>query len=420
MTRSRITVQQLASEAEIDVDDVLITLWDNSIDVNSPSSTIPKRNANQARRIVGIATRREMSSPKFWKKALRLGDIEFELLLQQLAIPPDAAAKRLTKKSINKLRAELRRRGIELDNDRGTFEPVTSRNGAPKVNAQTSKAVKFPAEPFVEQTIGKPKEIRYMGYQTVLSIHNQLVEDFAEHHDPIDPPGVRESGHLLESAILRPQTSLEGIRKYPSLEMASAALMHSLVHNHPFHNGNKRIALVATLVFLDQNGLLLICPEDDLFKLVLKVAQHSIVPSRLKDRLPDREVQEIAKWIRGNSRVIESSERPVPFRRMRKILGRCGCEISPVKGYHVEITRTLPATKGIFGTRKAPTVLSTGIAYSDEGREVSKDTIAKVRRDLHLDELNGWDSASFYDNAPECADGFIAKYRKILRRLAHL
>ena len=116
MTRSRITVQQLASEAELDVDDVLITLWDNSIDVNSPSSAIPKRNANQARRVVGIATRREMSSPKFWKKALRLGDIEFELLLQQLAIPPDAAAaKRLTKKSINKLRAELRGRGIEFD-----------------------------------------------------------------------------------------------------------------------------------------------------------------------------------------------------------------------------------------------------------------------------------------------------------------
>ena len=403
MTRSRITVQQLASDAELDVDDVLITLWDNSIDVNSPSSAIPKRNANQARRIVGIATRREMSSLMFWKTALGLGDLDFELLLQQLGIPSDAAAKRLTKKSINKLRAELRRRGIELDNDRETYEPVT-----------------FPTEPFVEQIIGKPKEMRYMGYQTVLSIHNQLVEDFAEHHDPIDPPGARENGRLLESAILRPQTSLEGIRKYPSLEMASAALMHSLVHNHPFHNGNKRIALVATLVFLDQNGLLLICPEDDLFKLVLKVAQHSIVPSRFKDRLPDREVQEIAKWIRGNSRVIESGERPVPFRRIRKILGRCGCEISPVKGYHVEITRTLPATKGIFGTRKAPTILSTGIAYSDEGREVSKDTIAKVRRDLHLDEMNGWDSASFYDNAPECADGFIAKYRKILRRLAHL
>ena len=128
-----------------------------------------------------------------------------------------------------------------MTNDRGTFEAVTSRkgapHGAPKANVQTSKAVKFPAEPFVEHIIGKPKEIRYMGYQTVLLIHNQLVEDFAEHHDPIDPPGVRENGRLLESATLRPQTSLEGIRKYPSLEMASAALMHSLVHNHPFHNG---------------------------------------------------------------------------------------------------------------------------------------------------------------------------------------
>src|SRR5258708_1626270 len=74
----------------------------------------------------------------------------------------------------------------------------------------------------------------------VLVIHNQLVRDFAESGDPIDPPGIRDRGELLESALSRPQTSIGTTLKYPTIEMAAAALLHALVHNHPFHNGNKR------------------------------------------------------------------------------------------------------------------------------------------------------------------------------------
>lgn len=405
MVRSRITVRQLAAEADIDVDEALIILWDNDIDVAGPASTIPKRKANQARRAVGIATRRELSSLDTWERSFAssgVGGAEFALILRQLAIAP-ATQGRLTKKSINKLRAEFRSKGFELSKEQDDHKQIAT-----------------PLKPFTEQLIGRPKGLYYLNYPTVLAIHNQLAEDFAQHDDPIDPPGARENGHLLQSAMLRPQTSLGEVRKYPSAEMAGAALMHSLIHNHPFHNGNKRTALVSTLVFLDQNGLLLTCSDEELFKFVVTVAQHSLIPSRPIDRLHDREVQGIAQWIRNNSRVMESGERPIPFRRMRRILTRYGCMISQVKGYHVDISRTIEAKAGILGIRTRQTVLSTNIAYNDEGREVSKDTIAKIRRDLELDDLHGYDSASFYDNAPECADEFIAKYRKILRRLAQL
>ena len=401
MVRSRITVQQLAAGAEADVDEVLIILWDNDIDVSSPTSVIPKRHANKARKSVGIATRREMSSLAFWKASFGSSDAEFDSLLQQLAILPVTHG-RLTKKNINRLRAEIRRRGIDLAKEQNDH-----------------KLTATPMEPFVERVVGKSKDLRYLNYAIVLSIHDQLVQDFANDDDPIDPQGARENGHLLESAMLRPQTSLGDVKKYPSVEMAGAALMHSLVHNHPFHNGNKRTALVAMLVFLDQNGLLLTCTQDELFKFVLKVAQHSLFPSRLVERLPDREVQEIAQWIRNYSRVIESGERPIPFQRLQKILSRYGCEISVTKGSSAEITRTTDASTSIFN-RRSSRILFTKIAYAGAGREVTKETIAKVRRDLELDDLHGYDSASFYDNAPECADGFIEKYRKILSRLARL
>lgn len=62
------------------------------------------------------------------------------------------------------------------------------------------------------------------------------------------PPGVRDLG-LLESALYRPQTGY-----YDDLAAMAAALFESLIMNHPFVDGNNRVALFATDVFLRLNG----------------------------------------------------------------------------------------------------------------------------------------------------------------------
>ncbi len=54
---------------------------------------------------------------------------------------------------------------------------------------------------------------------------------------------------LLESAVLRPQTTIGGLDAYPSVHEKAAALIHSLIRNHPFVDGNKRTAVVATFTF---------------------------------------------------------------------------------------------------------------------------------------------------------------------------
>ena len=403
MARVRLTVRQLANESGLDVDETLVILWDGNIDVDNQNSTIGKRDANKARRVVGISTRRELSSISFWQSSFGLDDSEFKALLEKLDIPAGLTQKRLTKKVINKLRAESRALGIPVYN-----EPVPV-----ILSAEKTKTL-------VWEIVGRQKDLLYLDADTITAIHYQLAQDFAEHHDPIDPPGVRAGG-LLESAAMRPQTSFLGeVRKYPSVEMAAAALMHSLVHNHPFHNGNKRSALVSTLVFLDKNGLLLTCSEDDLFRLILKVAQHSVLQQYATDNLADREVLEISRWISKNSRPIEGGERVIPFRRLRKILNRRDCQISSPRSSAITITRAVERRIGILRPRTQVEYLSSKIAYQDEGRDIERETIAKVRRELQLDDLNGTDSASFYDNAPDAADGFIAKYRKILYRLAQL
>src|SRR5262245_34128890 len=117
--------------------------------------------------------------------------------------------------------------------------------------------------------------MKYLSENDVLAIHNELVKVFAIEADPIFPPGPRDNT-LLGSAVSRPQTALGGIDKYKSVEAKAAALFHSLVKNHAFHNGNNRTALVSLLVFLEQNERRLEVGDDELFDFVVSIANGRI------------------------------------------------------------------------------------------------------------------------------------------------
>lgn len=85
------------------------------------------------------------------------------------------------------------------------------------------------------------------------------------------PPEVRDLG-LLASAALRPQASAFGADAYPDLEHKAAALLHSLAKNHALVDGNKRLALAATIAFLGVNGRRLVFSNDEAYDLVIAIA----------------------------------------------------------------------------------------------------------------------------------------------------
>ena len=97
--------------------------------------------------------------------------------------------------------------------------------------------------------------------------------------------GVRDHG-LLSAAAARPGTTVFGEDAYPTLHLKAAALLHSLVRNHALVDGNKRLAWLATVVFLDVNGLALETGDDDAVAFVLAVAGGSLddLP-KIADRL---------------------------------------------------------------------------------------------------------------------------------------
>ena len=81
---------------------------------------------------------------------------------------------------------------------------------------------------------------------------------------------------LLESAVARPQASAFGVDAYSDLASKAAALLHSLVLNHAFVDGNKRTAVLATLVFLDLNGYVIRWDQNVALDFVLRLAVHKI------------------------------------------------------------------------------------------------------------------------------------------------
>jgi death-on-curing protein len=87
-----------------------------------------------------------------------------------------------------------------------------------------------------------PSEVRFLSLDEALAIHARLIEVFG------GPAGIRDRGSL-ESALFRPQTGY-----YRDLSEMAAALFESLLMNHPFVDGNKRVAFFATDTFLRLNG----------------------------------------------------------------------------------------------------------------------------------------------------------------------
>jgi len=95
---------------------------------------------------------------------------------------------------------------------------------------------------------------------------------------------VRDLG-LLDSACHRPRSGFMGQDAYPTVPAKAAALMHSLALNHALLDGNKRLALLATVVFSRINGYRLALSDDEAFVLTLAVATGQLEAEDIEKRL---------------------------------------------------------------------------------------------------------------------------------------
>ena len=123
-------------------------------------------------------------------------------------------------------------------------------------------------------------ETKYPTLEEALYLHQELLERFG------GKSGILDLG-LLESALARPRSGY-----YKTLSEQAAALMHSLAKNHAFVDGNKRVALALTAVFLLLNGFRLEASADDSENFVLTIAAGktndiALLSTWLEDRLSE-------------------------------------------------------------------------------------------------------------------------------------
>jgi death-on-curing protein len=119
----------------------------------------------------------------------------------------------------------------------------------------------------------------YLSVEQVLALHRELVHEFG------GSAGWRDRG-ALESAVARPAMTFGGEDLYVDLAAKAAALMHSLVLNHPFIDGNKRVGVAAAELFLEYNHQIIEATDEELEAITLSVAEGQL------------EVEALAIWIR--------------------------------------------------------------------------------------------------------------------------
>lgn len=112
-------------------------------------------------------------------------------------------------------------------------------------------------------------DIVFLDVDDVIELHASQLELFG------GGAGLRDQG-LLESAVAQPQASFGGQLAHDGLFAMAAAYLFHLVSNHPFVDGNKRIGLLAALVFLDLNGVSIAHPTEALYELTMGVAEGRI------------------------------------------------------------------------------------------------------------------------------------------------
>ena len=111
--------------------------------------------------------------------------------------------------------------------------------------------------------------MRYLTVDEVLTLHKRIIETSG------GSPGLRYSAGL-EWDSLSPQMTFEGVDLYSTLVSKAAALGYSLIMNHPFVDGNKRVGHAAMEVMLMLNGLQLSATVDEQERIVLAVASGAV------------------------------------------------------------------------------------------------------------------------------------------------
>ena len=128
--------------------------------------------------------------------------------------------------------------------------------------------------------------IEFIPKDIILFFHEQLVKIYG------GSSGIRDE-NLLDSALEQPKATYQGEYLHDSLLKMAAAYGYHLCNNHPFIDGNKRIAFVAMDTFLQKNNLEITASEKETYKMMIQVASGKLSK------------EELTLWLENNTNSIK-------------------------------------------------------------------------------------------------------------------
>jgi death-on-curing protein len=121
---------------------------------------------------------------------------------------------------------------------------------------------------------------RFVSEEIVLTIHADLIRRYG------GEPGLRDRG-LLESALAQPRMTAGGRFLHRTLFEKAAAYGYHLCNNHPFVDGNKRVAFVLMDIFLQRNGWEIMAPEEEAYAMMMSLASGNLKKAQLASWLKE-------------------------------------------------------------------------------------------------------------------------------------
>ncbi len=122
--------------------------------------------------------------------------------------------------------------------------------------------------------------VHFIPKEVVLTIHIDLLQRYG------GEPGIRDIG-LLDSALAQPSTTFGGRYVHKTLFDKTAAYGFHICKNHPFVDGNKRVAFVLMDIFLQKNGREIVSSEEDAYRMMIDLALGKLTKAQLSSWLKE-------------------------------------------------------------------------------------------------------------------------------------
>ena len=143
--------------------------------------------------------------------------------------------------------------------------------------------------------------IEYLSLEFIIYIHMVAIdEEFCEYGKQVryseEMRGIKDV-NLFKSAVYEPQQSFDGKDLYPDILSKASCYLRSLAMNHPFYDGNKRTALLSTVIFLEMNGYRVTGTNEELYDLVKTIVEEKDNIEQIKSKIePYIRISKISKF----------------------------------------------------------------------------------------------------------------------------